>query len=132
MIDYWTGYYYEGILGVGAGMKWANRHRVELPPDYERLDPQSYVICVYPAATQRFAVPTITLTIVNSYDHTKYENVVEVGIPKKHANFDAPVKIQFKYLRRMYVFASELFMLFTYCIRKLCVSTGFGKRQTGN
>lgn len=81
---------------------------MSIPPEYENVNPKSVVICIYPTGAPYYqGKPTIAITMVDTYNHSKFATVVKRGIPAKRANFDVPVEIQFEYVKGKYVYGSK-------------------------
>lgn len=87
--------------------QWKNHKSVEIPPEY-RKDPQSYALCIYPTGNLHYeGSPTITLAVIDSYDHSQYDTVLEEVIPQRMAKFKRHVKIDFRYRKGKYIYGSE-------------------------
>lgn len=108
-IDYWTGFWQK--IAIPPGIAWRNHKRVWAPDSLATVQPRSVVLCVHPTPGHALqprppGTPTVTLTLVNTFNHSDVTTVIEQEIPSSEAKFVAPVEIQFSYVKGKYVYAS--------------------------
>lgn len=104
-IDYWIGSWQQST----GTIKWDNNVRTPLPKvDIETVDPRSIAVCVYPTGTPHYqGQPTVTFTIINTFDIKQYSLVLAQQVPDKMADFTVPVEIEFNYIEGKFVYASK-------------------------
>lgn len=104
-IEWWSGYYTPLLKAI----RWMDYQQVSLPEEHQTSNPKSIVICVHPTgAPLNNGKPTITVTAVDTNDHSNFETVLKQEIPLPKANFKVPVSVEFKYKKGKYMFGSKL------------------------
>lgn len=91
------------------GMRWMDHKQVQIPPEFPKTYPKSYVMCVYPTGSRSpyKGAPVVTVTVVNTFNYTHFATPIATEIPKEQANFTLPVQMIFSYITDKFVFASE-------------------------
>lgn len=84
---------------------------MKLPQAYRKVYPRSFVLCVYPTGSSSLynGNPTVTITVVDTFDHSQFETVVHQRVPEKWGTFDSYVEraLEIEVNGKDFVFASE-------------------------
>lgn len=117
-VEYWTGQPGTGTSGdiTPSTIKWGNKRSVALPSGFDTIDPRSVVICVYPTgAPQYLGQATVAVTVVDTFEQSRFATVVTERVPRKRANFKFPTEIHFSYVIGKYIYARKFCFC---CIKK--------------